>query len=117
MKPVHEPAGKTPRAISERTEALSLGRAPVCTASHETPTNRAIAIAPMIASVVAALRAFGGRKAPTPFEIASTPVSAAAPEANARRTTTRLTAPMPAGTGSGTTARGHVPVAHVPAPT
>ncbi len=35
-------------------------------------------------SVVAALRLFGFRKAGTPFEIASTPVSAAQPEEKAR---------------------------------
>ncbi len=39
----------------------------------------------MTPSVRAAFFDFGGRKALTPFEIASTPVSAAAPEANARR--------------------------------
>lgn len=38
---------------------------------------------PMITSVVRALRHSGGRKAGTPFEMASTPVTAAPPEAKA----------------------------------
>jgi hypothetical protein len=42
------------------------------------------AIRPSSRSVVAALRDFGLRKAGTPFEIASTPVSAAHPDENAR---------------------------------
>ena len=40
---------------------------------------------PSMASVVAALRLFGTRKAGTPLLIASTPVSAAQPEEKARR--------------------------------
>ena len=43
-----------------------------------------IAIMPSSSSVVAALRLLGFRKAGTPLEIASTPVSAAQPEENAR---------------------------------
>ena len=43
-----------------------------------------IAIAPSISKVVAALRLLGRRNAGTPLEIASTPVSAAQPEENAR---------------------------------
>ena len=43
-----------------------------------------IAMAPSSNSVVAALRLFGLRKAGTPLEIASTPVSAAHPDENAR---------------------------------
>src|SRR3712207_8871388 len=42
------------------------------------------AIVPSSSSVVAALRLFGLRNAGTPLEIASTPVSAAQPEENAR---------------------------------
>ena len=42
------------------------------------------AMVPSSSSVVAALRLFGLRKAGTPFEIASTPVSAAQPDENAR---------------------------------
>ena len=45
-----------------------------------------MAMTPMIASVSAAFFACGRRNAGTPFEIASTPVSAVAPEENALRT-------------------------------
>ena len=41
---------------------------------------------PMMASVVAAFRDCGYLNAGTPFEIASTPVSAVVPAANARKT-------------------------------
>ena len=43
-----------------------------------------IAITPSSSSVVAAFLLFGLRKAGTPLEIASTPVSAAQPDENAR---------------------------------
>ena len=76
MKPNVEPLGNVARAIWETTETLVLGRAPVCTASHETPTKNVTAITPRIASVRAALRACGCRNALTPFEIASMPVRA-----------------------------------------
>ena len=56
-------------------------------ASHEIPRNIVIAITPMIASVSAAFFACGRRNAGTPFEIASTPVSAVEPEENACRIT------------------------------
>ena len=55
-------------------------------ASAVIPANIVIDSTPMITSVVAALRLFGASKAGTPFETASTPVSAVQPEANARRT-------------------------------
>ena len=47
----------------------------------------------MMARVFAALRALGGRNAGTPLLIASTPVSAVQPEANARRTSSRVKIP------------------------
>ena len=47
----------------------------------------------MIDSVAAALRLFGGSNAGTPFETASTPVSAVQPEANARRTRKTVSRP------------------------
>ena len=56
----------------------------VTMASAVIPANMMTASAPMIASVVAALRAFGGRKLGTPLLTASTPVSAVQPLANAR---------------------------------
>lgn len=48
------------------------------------PQNMVTASTPIIAKVVAALRDLGLRKAGTPLLIASTPVSAAQPEENAR---------------------------------
>ena len=70
-----------------------------------------IAITAMAVRVRAAFRACGGRNALTPFEIASTPVSAADPDANALSTRKMPTAPVPAGNGCGTTACGQEPVA------
>ena len=70
------------------------------------------AIAPIATRVWAAFLPCGGRKALTPFEIASTPVRAAAPEANARSTTKSPTAPTPVASGSGTKACGQVPSVH-----
>src|SRR6266404_4715796 len=119
MNPSTEDAGKTPRAISESTEGVppSLGRASIWTASHETPTNIVIAIAPRIASVLAAFFPCGLRNAFTPFAIASTPVRAVEPEANARRTTNVVTAPSPAVSGCETVASGQPVVAHLVTPT
>src|SRR5262249_32694876 len=112
------PAGKTPCAICDSTEVVSLGRACILTASHDTPRKRLIAMAPMIARVYAAFFDCGRLKALTPFEIDSTPVSAAEPDANARRRTRTVTAPMPAVSGCGTVACGQPLVAHltIPAP-
>src|SRR4029450_6859047 len=50
------------------------------------PKNIVIAMTPMMAKVSAALVACGRRNAGTPFEIASTPVSAGAPEEKALST-------------------------------
>src|SRR6266511_4490178 len=116
MNEVHEDDGNTARAISETTETLVLGRACMCTARYETPMNSVIAIPPMKSRVRAAFLPGGGRNALTPLEIASTPVNAAAPDANARRTTNTPTAPAPVATGSGTWTWAHVPVAHLPTP-
>ena len=68
-----------------------------------------IAIAPRTASVVAAFLPCGFRKALTPFAIASTPVSAVEPDANARSSTNSVTPPAPAAIRSGTTACGGSP--------
>ena len=53
-------------------------------ASAVIPLNMVIASTPSRASVVAALRLFGGRNAGTPLAIASMPVSAVQPEEKAR---------------------------------
>jgi hypothetical protein len=56
----------------------------VTSASAVIPENIVTARMPSMASVVAALRLFGGRNAGTPLAIASMPVSAVQPEENAR---------------------------------
>ena len=53
-------------------------------ASAVMPANMVTAMPPISASVVAAFRLFGGLNAGTPLAIASIPVSAVQPEANAR---------------------------------
>jgi hypothetical protein len=57
---------------------------PVHFASISIDMSMVMAMSPIISSVVAALRLLGFWKAGTPLEIASTPVSAAQPEENAR---------------------------------
>src|SRR5881227_3105306 len=88
----------------------------MCTASHDTVRKSVTAIAPMIASVSAAFFDCGRLNAFTPFEIDSTPVSAADPEAKARRRTKTVTAPVPAVTGCETVACGQPLVAHFAIP-
>ena len=56
-------------------------------ASHDSPRNMTPSVLPMITSVVRAFLHSGTRKAGTPLEMASTPVTAAPPDANARSTT------------------------------
>jgi hypothetical protein len=108
--------GTTPRAICDSTDAVSLGRACICTASQDVATNKLIAIAPITYSVRAAFWACGRRNAVTPFEIDSTPVSAAAPDENALSRAKRVIVPVPAASGWGTSATGHEPTAHFPMP-
>ena len=103
------PTGNAARAIWESTESVELGRACMCTASHETPRKRLIAIVPRTASVRAAFADWGRLNAFTPLAIASTPVNADAPDENARSRTRTPTAPAPAASGFGATACGHVP--------
>src|SRR5712691_12097663 len=78
--------------------------------------KRLIAIAPMIASVWAAFFDCGRLNALTPFEIDSTPVRAADPDAKARRSTKTVTVPVPAAIGCETVACGQPPVAHFATP-
>ena len=84
---------KTPSAIWATTDFVSLGSGWAREARKLIPRNIVTAIAPMIPRVSAALRAWGRRKAGTPFEMASTPVSAVDPEENACRITKMPTAP------------------------
>ena len=117
MNPNAVPVGKVARASCDTTEAVSLGRACILTVSHDTPRKKVIAMTPRANSVLAAFFACGWRNALTPLEIASTPVSAADPDAKARRSTNKVTAPAPAGSGCGATAWGHVPMPHFTPPT
>src|SRR3954466_6673088 len=119
MKPSADDDGKTARAISDRTDGVpvAVGRACTWTASQDTPTNIAIAIAPSTSSVFAAFRPCGRRDGVTPLAIASTPVRAVDPDANARNTTNAVTAPMPPASGCGAAACGHVPSAQRTRPT
>ena len=57
------------------------------------PASMVIATPPSRPRVVAALRLFGSRKAGTPLEMASTPVSAAHPDENARANSTIIATP------------------------
>src|SRR5207302_6384274 len=100
----------------DTSDTVLLGRACISIVRYETAIKSEIAITPRTPRVVAAFFPFGGRKAPTPFEIASTPVSATAPEEKARTRTKRPTAPIPSVTGCGTAACGHVPATHFAMP-
>src|SRR2546422_7961285 len=64
------------------------------------PRNRPPKIVAIQIMVVAAFWDAGGRKAGTPFEIASMPVKAVQPEENARRSRNSVS-PSTAGTGGG----------------
>ena len=63
------------------------------------PRNSVIRMTPSQASTTRALCASGGLKAGTPSETASTPVSAAQPEAKARRSRKSPTPSSPGGCG------------------
>ncbi len=67
------------------TVTFSSGSTPMCirVAKMERKRNNVPRIPPIHMSVVLALRHSGGLNAGTPLEIASTPVTAAPPEANA----------------------------------
>src|SRR6266536_3369832 len=112
MKAPGDPAGKVARAISETSETVLLGRACMRTARYETPRKSVIEIKPRIPSVAAAFFPFGRLHALTPFEIASTPVRATAPLANARTRRKAVTAPVPTAIGCGTVACGQLPATH-----
>src|SRR2546429_331402 len=64
-------------------------------ARYDTARKLAERMAPIHISVTRAFFHSGLRNAGTPFEMASTPVTAAPPEANARRTMNTLTAATP----------------------
>ena len=78
---------KTARPICEMTVGVPSSYGIGCSFQARTDTVRNIepAMPPMMTSVVRALRHAGSLKAGTPFEMASTPVTAAPPEAKALR--------------------------------
>jgi hypothetical protein len=67
-----------------RSQVFSVIRTLAINASAVMPPNITIAVMPIAARVRAAFSLLGGLNAGTPLEIASTPVSAVQPEANAR---------------------------------
>jgi len=67
---------------------------PVSRASQTMPTSMVTATTPSMNRVVAAFRLFGARKAGTPLEIASTPVSAAQPEEKLRSSRNAIAHPV-----------------------
>ena len=80
------------------------------------PRNIVMLITPSVASVAAALRDCGRRNAWTPSAMASTPVSAVAPDENARSRTNRLSACTTGSSRSADAATGQPPT-HRSAPT
>ncbi len=83
------------------TVFVSVGTTCSFTARNESPRNITPSRLPIHISVVRAFRHSGGLKAGTPLEIASTPVTAAPPEANACRIRNRLIAPVVSATSAG----------------
>ena len=85
MKKIPSPTSS--RAIWDRTVCSSdgSGTIPIVLAMKLMPRNSVAKIAAAQTSVIRAFLHSGGLNAGTPSEIASTPVSAAAPELNARR--------------------------------
>ena len=88
MRTKKMPSPTSSCAICARTVCSSLGSGttPRVLAMKLMPRNRVAKMAAAHTSVIRALRHSGGLNAGTPSEIASTPVRAAAPELNARRT-------------------------------
>ena len=78
-----------------RTDLLSSATGTTCSreARNDTARNDDPRIRPIQTRVIWALRHSGLRNAGTPFEIASTPVTAAPPDANARSKMNTVTAP------------------------
>ena len=69
---------------------FSNGAAWTLAARVDSPKNMMPRKVPMTTRVLRAFFQAGSLKAGTPFEMASTPVTAAPPDANARRTTKRV---------------------------
>ena len=83
-----------------RSSGFSATFTPSLMARKVTPLNIVMEMIPIIPSVVAAFLDLGLRKAGTPLEMASTPVSAVQPEAKARRAR-KMTPAAPSSPSSG----------------
>ena len=83
------------------TVFVSVGTTFNLVAMNDRPRNITPSSPPIHIRVVRAFRHSGGLNAGTPLEIASTPVTAAPPDANACRTTNSPIAPVVRATSSG----------------
>jgi hypothetical protein len=95
------PAPKTERPTWEITVLVSVGTTLSRIAMNDRPRNIVPSSPPIHIRVVRAFRHSGGLNAGTPLEMASTPVTAAPPDANACRTTNSPIAPVVRATSSG----------------
>src|SRR6185436_3191912 len=100
------------------TVSTSLGTISYACASSVIPMNIVIARTAIATSVAAALRLSGGLNAGTPFETASTPVSAVHPFEKAVSSTNKGSSVVPGGSGCAGGGTGWiVPVKYRTAPT
>ena len=109
------PLSNSRRAICDTTVSVSRGTTPSWFDSTVMPTNIVARMNAIQPSVMAAFRDSGGRKAGMPLEIASIPVKAVHPEANARSPRNHASGST-AGTDGGA-AGGSVPVTRRKKPT
>src|SRR5437867_3345413 len=96
------PVPKTDVATWEITVLDSVGATFSLAVRYESPRNITPRVEPIHIKVVRAFFHSGRLKAGTPLEIASTPVTAAPPEANALRIKKMLAAPITLETSGGT---------------
>src|SRR5262249_53074882 len=87
------------RAICDTTVSVSFGTMPYACDSSVMPTNIVIDITAIMTSVAAAFLLSGGLNAGTPFDTASTPVSAVQPLENAVSRTKTGNIVVPGGSG------------------
>ena len=91
----------TASPICDSTDSCSLGTAPLTVARYEIPRNTTPRMTAIVTIVVCAFLHSGGLNAGVPFEMASVPVIAEQPSANARIRSSRLR--LSTGTAIGTT--------------
>ena len=95
------PGRRSPDPTWEMTVFVSVGRTCSLTVRNESPRNISPRRLPIHISVVRAFFHSTGLNAGTPFETASTPVTAAPPDANAFRMRNSVTAPVACATSGG----------------